>query len=227
MSDDTPVTDDTVRAEVLHCAHRLHELGLVAGTAGNVSGRMPNGHVVMTPSSLPYETMTLDQLVEVDLDGEVVAGTTSPSTEKALHLDCYRAYPEVSGVIHSHPLYCSMFAVAREPIPAVIEEVTVFLGGDLPVCEYQMTGTDELGREVASKLGDRSVALMANHGVVAVGKSTEDALHSTIVAERTAQIVWGARLLGTQHSVPEKNAKDFENVYKLIREMMWTARGPS
>jgi L-fuculose-phosphate aldolase len=210
-----------VRESVLECAHRFHTLGLVAGTAGNVSGRLPDGNVVMTPSSLPYETMTQDDLVTVDLDGNVVDGHTSPSTEKALHLECYRTYDEVGGVIHSHPLYASMFAIAREPIPAVIEEVTVYIGGDVPVCEYRMTGTDELGVEVASKLGDRSVALMANHGVVAVGQSTEEALHATIVVERTAQIVWGARQLGQQHDLPQKVHTDFENVYKLIREMNW------
>lgn len=219
----TPLTDEQVRHAVLDCAQRFYALNLVAGTAGNVSGRLPDGTVVMTPSSLPYEGMTLDDLVTVDLDGEVVAGTTSPSTEKALHLECYRTYPEVGGVIHSHPLYASMFAVAREPIPAAIEEVTVYLGGDVPVCEFRQTGTAELGEEVARNLVNRSVALMANHGMVAVGKNTEEALHATIVAERTAQIVWGARQLGTQHEVPAKITRDFENVYQLIRDSMWTS----
>jgi L-fuculose-phosphate aldolase len=223
MSASTPLSDEQVRAAVLDCSRRFFEMGLVAGTAGNVSGRLPDGTVVMTPSSLPYEGMTLDDLVTVDLDGNVVGGTTSPSTEKSLHLECYRTYPEVGGVMHSHPLYASMFAVAREPIPAVIEEVTVYLGGDVPVCEYRQTGTDELGVEVARNLATRSVALMANHGVVAIGKNTEEALHATIVAERTAQIVWGARQLGTQHDVPAKVATDFENVYQLIREMNWTS----
>jgi L-fuculose-phosphate aldolase len=223
MTSQPPLTDEQVRRAVLDCSKRFLDLGLVAGTAGNVSGRLPDGTVVMTPSSLPYETMTLDDLVTVDLDGNVVAGTTSPSTEKSLHLECYRTYPEVGGVMHSHPLYASMFAVAREPIPAVIEEVTIYLGGDVPVCEYRQTGTDELGVEVARNLEKRSVALMANHGVVAIGKSTEEALHATIVAERTAQIVWGARQLGTQHDVPTQVTTDFGNVYQLIREMDWTS----
>jgi len=222
----TASSAEEVRAAVLHCAQVFSTKGLVEGTAGNVSGRLPDGNVVMTPSSMAYDTMTLDDLVTVDLDGNVVAGHTSPTTEKSLHLECYRAYDEVGGVMHSHPLYASMFAVAREPIPAVIEEVTIYLGGDVPVCEYRQTGTDELGVEVASKLGDRSVALMANHGVVAIGKSVEEALHATLVAERTAQIVWGARLLGTQHTVPEKVATDFENVYQLVREMTWKPADP-
>jgi L-fuculose-phosphate aldolase len=212
---------ETIRAEVLDAAHRFYDKGLVEGTAGNISGRLPDGNVVMTPSSMAYESMTLEDLVTVDMDGAVIDSDASPSTEKSLHLECYRAYPEVRGVMHSHPVYASMFAVAREPIPAVIEEVVVYLGGEIPVCDYRQTGSDALGVEVARNLADRSVALMANHGMVAIGKSPADALHASLVAERTAQIVWGARALGTQHDVPDKVNEDFANVYRLIRDTSW------
>jgi L-fuculose-phosphate aldolase len=214
---------DQVRAQVLHVAKAIHAAGLVVGTAGNVSGRMPDGDTVcMTPSSLPYETMTLDDLVIVDLDGNKVGdGGGSPTTEKVLHLDCFKKYPEVGGVVHSHAPYASMFALVREPIPASIEEVVVYIGGDVPVCEYRTTGTDELGEEVSSKLGNRSAALVANHGLVCVGKSAEDALHASLVVERTAQIVWGARQLGAVAEIPEKVQQDFANVYDYVRKEMW------
>jgi L-fuculose-phosphate aldolase len=217
-------TDDgaEVRSEVLRAAKALHAAGLVVGTSGNVSGRMPGGDTVcMTPSSMPYEPMTLDDLLVVDFDGKVVEGDGSPTSERSLHLECYKVYPEVKGVIHSHATYASMFALVREPIPAVIEEVVVYVGGDVPVCEYCPTGTDELGREVASKLGNRSAVLMANHGLVCVGKSVDDALHASLVVERTAEIVWGARALGKVFDLPEKPQKDYENVYTYVRENLW------
>lgn len=216
---DTGISE--IKNELLQTARTFYEKGLVEGTAGNVSARLPDGNIAMTPSSLAYDAMTFGDLVTVDLDGDVVDGHTSPSTEKALHLECYRRYPEVRGVMHSHPLYASMFAIAREPIPAAIEEVVVYIGGDVPVCEYQQTGTDELGVVVADNLAERSVALMANHGMVAIGKSADDALHASLVAERTAQIVWGARLLGTQRMPPDKVTEDFSNVYQLIRSTSW------
>ena len=125
--------------------------------------------------------------------------------------------------MHSHAPYASMFALVREPIPASIEEVVVYIGGDIPVCEYRMTGTAELGEEVASKLADRSAALVANHGLVCVGKDANDALHASLVVERTAQIVWGARQLGTIAEIPTKVQTDFANVYAFIRNEMWTA----
>ncbi|MBI2706383.1 MAG: class II aldolase/adducin family protein [Actinobacteria bacterium] len=222
MSEDPPRTEGELRAEVLRVAQAVHAAGLVVGTAGNISGRLPGRDAVcMTPSSLPYETMTLDDLVVVDLDGAVIDGTGSPSSEKALHLECYKRYPEVGGVIHSHATYASMFAVARQPIPAAIEEVVVYIGGDIPVCEFTPTGTDELGVEVAAHLGDRSAALMANHGLVCVGKSPDDALHASLVVERTAEIVHGARALGEPGTIPEKSQQNYAGVYTFVRENMW------
>ncbi len=126
--------------------------GLVSGTAGNVSGRMPDGNVVMTPSSVAYETMTVDDLVVVDLDGQTVDGERGPTSEKALHLSCYRSYDEVGGVIHCHATYASMFALVRQPIPAVIEEFVVYVGGDVPIAAYKPTGSDELADEIATHL---------------------------------------------------------------------------
>src|SRR5215210_3730383 len=105
-----------MRQEVLETAKSLMAQGLVAGTEGNVSARMEDGNICITPSSLNYEVMTLDDLVTIDLDGNSVAGTRGPSSEKAVHLACYRAFDEVGSVIHSHPVSASVFAVARQPI---------------------------------------------------------------------------------------------------------------
>jgi L-fuculose-phosphate aldolase len=213
------MSEDEVRQSVLETAREMYRKGLVEGTSGNVSGRMPDGQTVcMTPSSLPYETMTVDDLVIVDLDGNVVEGHRSPTTEKAVHLGCYKAYEEVGGVIHSHPLYASMFAVARQPIPAVIEEFVVYIGGDVPVCEYTTTGTDELGDVIAANLKDRSSCLIANHGMASIGVTPEKALHAALVVERSAHIIWGARQLGPVHEIPEQVNANFAGVYQWMRE---------
>ena len=206
------------RAAVLAAARELPGRGLVEGTSGNVSARVDEAHVCLTPSSLAYDAMTLDDLVIVDLDGAVVDGDRSPTTEKALHLACYRAHPEIGGVIHSHPVHATMFALARQPIPAAIEEVAVYIGGDIPVCDYEMTGTDDLGEEVARRLADRAATLLANHGMVTVGATPAKALHAALVVERTAHIVWGARLLGTPHDLPAQVNEDFGGIYRFVRD---------
>jgi L-fuculose-phosphate aldolase len=212
--------NDDVAAEVVAAAQEMAGCGLVVGTAGNVSGRNPDGTVALTPSSTPYADVSVDNLAVLDLDGQLVAGG-NPSSEKAMHLACYRAFPEVGGVVHCHPLHASMFAVSRSPIPAVIEEVIVYIGGDVPVAEYRRTGSEELAEEVVRHLGERSAVLMANHGLLCVGKSPADALHAAQVVEHTAHIVWGARLLGEVAPLPEKTVTDFSNIYGYVRRELW------
>jgi L-fuculose-phosphate aldolase len=206
-----------VRAEVLATAKAMHASGLVVGTSGNVSGRLADGGVCLTPSSLAYGHMTDDDLVVVELDGRRRAGHRSPSTELALHLECYRRFPEVGGVVHSHAPHASMFAVAHRPVPAIVEEAVVHLGGGVPLCPYTPTGTDDLAVAVADRLADRGAVLMANHGLVAVGRSPDDALHVSLVAERTAWIAWGALALGGVVPLPEDRVSDFAGVYRLLR----------
>jgi L-fuculose-phosphate aldolase len=208
----------TTREAVLDTAKRMLRDGLVEGTSGNISGRVADGLVCLTPSSVPYDTMALDDLVVVDLDGTAVEGHRAPTTEKDLHLAVLRRYPEVGAVIHSHAVHATMFALAHEPIPAVIEEVVVYLGGDVPCCAYKGTGTAELGEEVAAHLGERSAALLANHGLVTCGPTPEKALHNAALVERTAQIVWGTRAMGaTIHALPDKVNTDMAGVYRFIR----------
>jgi len=216
---DTVASPTTTREAVLAAAKRMLAEGLVEGTSGNISGRLPDGLVCLTPSSVPYDTMALGDLVVVDLDGTVVEGERSPTTEKDLHLAALRRYPELGAVIHTHAVYATMFALAHEPIPAVIEEVVVYVGGDVPCCEYKGTGSVALGDEVAAHLADRGAALLANHGLVTCGSSPEQALHNAALIERTAKIVWGARAMGaTIHPLPEKVNTDMAGVYKFVRD---------
>lgn len=207
----------STKQDVLDTAKELFARRLVDGTEGNVSARLEDGNVCITPSSLSYEVMTLDDLVVLDLDGNVVEGSRGPSSEKAVHLACYKAFEEVGSVIHSHPTNASVFAVARQPIPAAIEESVVFIGGDIPCCEFVTTGTDELGDEAVNNLKDRSAALLANHGLVAIGADPYSAMRVTALVEKVAQIVIGARAIGGEASVPEQVKQNFHGVYQLMR----------
>ena len=209
---------DTKRA-VLEVARELLAKGLVEGTSGNLSARLRGreDHVVMTPSSLAYETMSEDDLVVTTLDGEVVEGERAPTTEKALHLACLRAWPELGAVIHSHAKYCTMFAITHQPIPCVIEEFDIYVGGEVPVAHYELTGSDALGEEVAQHVGDRGAVLMANHGLVSVGRDLAEAMKIASLVERTAEIVWGARALGDVVPLPDETLEKFAPLYGAMR----------
>jgi L-fuculose-phosphate aldolase len=203
--------------EVLAAAKDMLRLGLTAGTSGNVSGRLDDGHFVITPSSIPYEDMVLSDLVVIDAAGEVVEGSKQPSSERAVHLACYHAYAEVHGVIHAHPVYSSMFACARVPIPAVIDEFAVYVGGDVPCTEYAMSGSPHLAENAAACVRDVGTALLANHGTVTVSTSPARALHQLGVVERAAQIVWGAKFLGPVGELPEETNKLLSSYYTRLR----------
>ena len=206
-------------AAVLAAAKEMLAKGLVEGTAGNISARQADGTIVITPSSVDYDAMTLDDLVTIEPAGEVVAAAAgrSPSSEKPLHLACYEAFADVGAVIHSHAVYATMFAVARQPIPACIDEFAMYVGGDVRVSEYAASGSEAMAANVVAALEGRGAALIANHGMVVVGPTPAAALHITALVERTAKIVWGARQLGPAHEIPAEVNQSFAGVYQYLR----------
>lgn len=217
MSPGEPLSVPETKEQLLWAAQEMLRSGLVEGTAGNVAVRLPDGTAALTPSSLDYLTMGLDDLVVCDLDGNVLEGHRSPTSEKSLHLSALRAYPEIGATMHCHAKYATMFALTRTPIPAVIEEFDVYVGGDVEVAEYRTTGTEELAAEVASRVDKKAAVLMANHGLFAVGRSAADVLHVAQLVERTAEIVWGARALGTITALPDDVTRQFSGYYRFGR----------
>jgi L-fuculose-phosphate aldolase len=204
-------------AQVLAAAKELLAKGLVEGTSGNISARQEDGNLAVTPSSLDYREMTLEDIVIIDPSGEVVSGHRPPTSEKLLHLSAMAAFDDIAVVIHSHAMHATMFAVAQQPIPSCIDEFTVYIGGDVRCTEYAMSGTEELGEQVVKALQGRGAALIANHGMVAVAPTMSKAMHITALVERSAQIIWGARQLGAVHPLPEKVDKSFSSVYEYLR----------
>jgi L-fuculose-phosphate aldolase len=205
------------KQQVLAAAKEMLRKGLTEGTAGNLSARLPDGNIVITPSSVDYEAMTLEDLCVIDLDANVLEGTRGPSSEKLLHIECYKGFDDVRSVIHAHPVYATMFAVAHQPLPACIDEFSIFVGGDVLVTDYAMSGTEGVGKNAVKCLQGRGAALLANHGTVAVGPSPAKALHITALIERSAQIVWGARALGEVHTLPDEVNATFASYYSFMR----------
>lgn len=204
---------------VLDAAKDMLRRGLVEGTAGNISARRDDGNIVITPSSVDYRDMRLDDLVLVDPEGGVLhaADGRSPSSELRLHLACYRAFDDIGSVIHSHPVWATMFAVARQPIPACLDEFAVYCGGEVRCSDYAASGTPEVGANAVQALQGRGAALIANHGLVTVGPRPDMALHITALVERTAQIVWGAKALGGAVDIPDDVNHNFAAVYGYLR----------
>ena len=200
---------------VLATAKDMLRRNLVEGTAGNISARQEDGTIVITPSSVDYEDMQLDDLVVIDIEGKTLHAKEgrSPSSENLLHLACYKAFDDIGSVIHSHPVFATMFAITHQDIPSCIDEFSMYVGGDVRCTRYAASATAEVGAEAVEALKDRGAALIANHGMVAVGPNPDRALHITGLVERSAQIVYGARAIGTVVPIPESVDAGFAGIY--------------
>ncbi|HVU73352.1 MAG TPA: class II aldolase/adducin family protein [Mycobacteriales bacterium] len=213
-----PKSGGTPQEQVFDACKKMLRVGLTGGTSGNISVKIDDNSVAISPSSVDYEDMTLEDIVVIDMEGKKLDGELAPSSEWKLHTECYKLYPEISSCVHTHPLYASMFAVARQPIPAVLDEFVIYTGGEVPVSEYAMSGTPELAVNVALKLKGVSTALIANHGMTSIASSADKALHHSWVVERNAHIIWGARMLGEVHEVPASTNDMLGGMYKYLRE---------
>ncbi|MDE0885213.1 MAG: class II aldolase/adducin family protein [Myxococcota bacterium] len=211
--------EQKLKNSILSTAREMIAGGLVEGTAGNLSARLSAERVILTPASLSYETMEASDLVITDLKGKVIEGKRQPTTEMALHLACLTHHADIAAVLHCHPVYASMFAINREPIPSLIEEFDIHVGGDVPVADYRETGSEALATEVSGHLGERGAVLMANHGLLCVGKDPEHALSIALLVERTAKIVWGARLMGKPFALPKSTHQKYSPLYKKARRI--------
>jgi L-fuculose-phosphate aldolase len=203
--------------QICAAAKELLEKGLVEGTSGNISARMEDGNIAVTPSSLDYKLMQVEDIVIVNPAGDVVSGERGPTSEKYLHIAVQAAYEDFAVCIHSHAVHATMFAVAHEDIPSCIDEFTVYLGGDIHCTEYAASGSPELAEQVVKALESRSAALIANHGMVAIGTTMEKAMHNTALVERSAKIIWGAKQLGAIYPLPEKVNETFAGYWPYMR----------
>jgi L-ribulose-5-phosphate 4-epimerase len=192
-------TVDSMRREVSDLHAELVRYNLVAWTAGNVSGRVPGTELfVIKPSGVDYDDLKPDAMIVCELDGTVVHGDLSPSSDTAAHAYVYREMPEVGGVVHTHSPYATAWAACAEPIPCVLTAMADEFGGDIPVGPFALIGNDDIGRGVVATLrGSRSPAvLMRNHGVFTVGRNARAAVKAAVMCEDVARTVHLARQLG-------------------------------
>lgn len=193
--------------EIIEAGHQLVRKGLVPGTWGNISARIPGTDTfLITPSGVPYTDLEPQDLVLVDLGGEVREGTLRPSSETPLHAAIYQKRPDVLGIVHTHSTYASVLAVNHLELPPVLDELAQLLGGTVRVAPYAPPGTGGLAAGAVAALERRSAAILANHGVVGVGRSPAEALLICQVVEKGAQVFLLAQLSGTPHVLSERAA---------------------
>ena len=187
-----------LREDLVVTARRMSDLGLTPGMSGNVSVRTPTG-LLVTPSGMPYSELVPDDAVEVKHDGSMRAGQRTPTTEWQLHRDILGARQDISAIVHTHSLFCTTIACLRREIPA-IHYMVVLAGADaIPCAEYATFGSAQLALNAVSALRGGNACLLANHGMVALGRSLPEALRLAAEVETLAAQYWHAAQIGAPH----------------------------
>lgn len=211
-----------LRQDLVTTARRMSELGLSPGMSGNVSVRTSAGFLI-TPSGMPYDTLTPDDAVELKTDGSARPGQRAPSSEWRLHRDILAARPEVAAIVHTHSLFCTTVSTLRRPIPA-IHYMVVLAGGDhIPCAEYATFGSAELATSAVRALGGGNACLLANHGMIALGGTLAVALKLAAEVETLASQYWHAAQLGTPHVLDHD---ELDRVRARFAEYGQRATGP-
>ncbi|HZI42251.1 MAG TPA: class II aldolase/adducin family protein [Gemmatimonadaceae bacterium] len=192
-----------LRREVVRVCRRLYERGLIAGGEGNVSARLDDGSILVTPSGASKIDVAEDDLVVVDRAGKRVAGSARPSSELGVHLRIYQRRQDVGAVVHAHPPCATAFAVAGEDLMApVLPEILVQIGG-VPLVPYATPGSPALADAIEPFLQLHDAFLMANHGATSYGSTLSIAHQRMESLEHAARILFSARALGRVATLTE------------------------
>lgn len=210
-----------VREQVATLHEQLIKWNLVVWTAGNVSQRLRSADLmVIKPSGVRYEYLTPASMVVTDLEGNLVDGSESPSSDTLSHAYIYRNMPDVYGVVHTHSTYATAWAAVGKDIPCALTMMGDEFGGPIPVGPFELIGSEAIGKGVVETLKQHPgcpAVLMRNHGPFTIGKDAEDAVKAAAMTEEVAHTVWAAEQIGAPIPIaPEDIAKlndRYKNVY--------------
>jgi len=190
------VSPSVLKDQIVEYGQRAYDKYLVAGTDGNISCRLLDGAILITPSGVAKGRLNQDDLVIIDRSGNRVAGEKKPSSEYKLHTLIYSRRNDVGAIIHAHPIYCTAFACTENGLANGVLPEIILSVGEIPLAEYGTPSTDELPESIADFISTHDTILLRNHGIVTVGKNLEEAYIKLETAEHFAKILHTAEDLG-------------------------------
>ena len=183
--------------DLLDACRRLHAGGLLAASDGNLSVRLPNGLIAMTPSGVPKAKVKLEDLAHLELDGTILAGR--PSSERAMHLAIYRAVPQAKAIVHAHPPTAIAWSLARPELQELPSEglpEVILAAGRIPIVPMVLPGTEAMGTSLLPFLPAHRLMILARHGGLCWGEHMDEAAGGMERLEQVAKILWLAETLG-------------------------------
>ena len=193
---------ELLKQEIVNGSKKIYAKGLVVFGEGNISARIPGSdEFFITPTLNNYETITTNDIVHMNFNGTKLSAGKSASSEYRLHVALYNDRPRVNYIVHTHSPYASMFSIVRKEIPVLFEEMVIFLGGNIPVSDFGRANTDEISSTALAGMKSKNAVLMANHGMLAVGRTMENTVKTAERVEKMARVYWGALQIGTVNTI--------------------------
>lgn len=193
---------------------KLVEKGLTRGTGGNLSIRNRKENLMaISPSGIPYDEVSPEDIVVMNLNGDIVEGENKPSSEYELHKIIYNNREIINSVIHTHPIYATTISCLNKDIPAV-HYLIAFAGDKVPCAKYATFGTNKLAKNVNKALGSNyKAALLANHGLITIGEDIKEALEISEMVEFTAEIYYRTETMGNPTILNKRQMKQVLNKF--------------
>ncbi len=208
---------EELRKEVLEAAVDLLKYGLVTLTGGNVSGRdEATGYIAITPSGMPYEALSPEDIVIIDIEGNVIEGKWKASVDTPDHLYIYKQRQDLFSIIHTHSTYACSFAMLHREIPCAATTLANEVGGSVPVARYAPVNSGLIGPSVVEVIGNKSGCLLANHGVMTVGTSVKHALTAAVMLEDNAKSYLFAKSIGEPVLLEEEEIQKAVEVFQYV-----------
>ena len=205
-------TVQSLRKEIVEVGRRTYKRGYVASNDGNISARIDEERILITPTGVSKGFMIPEDLLVIDMGGNLLSGGKKQSSESNMHIQIYKNRLDVNSVCHAHPPYATGFAVAGIPLEKMILPEFIIPLGIVPVVEYGTTGTDELYGSISKYIKDYDAFLLANHGALTIGNSVLNAYHKMETIEHAAMIQFIAHQLGKVNTL---NKKQIEQLISL------------
>jgi L-fuculose-phosphate aldolase len=209
------IPENYARSAVCESGKRLLRENLVSGTWGNLSLRLDEEYMVITPSGKPYESLSPEDMVRVNYKTLEWKSENKPSSELKLHAAVYRERKDINAVIHTHQPNASTVAAARREVPPILDDMAQIIGPSVRVADYALPNTKKIVRKTLRALRGRNAALMANHGAVCIGRDMEEAFIVSQVLEKACRVFIEAEFLGGAKEIAPVEAWIMHKYYLL------------
>lgn len=209
--------EKTLRHQLSSITQEIYQKGYTPPLNGNMSVRLDENHILITPSYVCKGLVTEERLLKVNFDLEVIGCNVKPSIETGMHLAIYRERPDVNAVIHAHPKSISTFAVAGKTINLSIMPESVYLLGELKCIDYYMPGSEELRDAVGVSAAEYDAFLLFNHGMITVGRDIYEAYYRLETLELCAALEINATAIGGARGLPSNEIEKLLEVRKAIK----------